>query len=187
MLVIDNTFMSPVLQSPLALGADVVVHSLTKYIGGHSDVTSGGIMFNDQQLVDKFYMHMITAGNIVSPFDAWLVLRGSKTLALRVRQASENALEIAKWLGTNPLIDKVLYPGLETDPNHLIAKKNAKKQTLSGGGGVLSFYVKGDLEQTNRFLSSLKLITLGVSLGGVESLIESPALMHHNAIPLETR
>lgn len=187
MLVIDNTFMSPVLQNPLLLGADVVMHSITKYIGGHSDVVAGALMFNDSKLYDKLFFNMKTMGYFISPFDAWIALRGSKTLKLRAERASENALAVAKMLQKHPKVSKVIFPGLPTHPQHKIALKNRASTKYNGGSGMLGFYINGDIKKTNKFLSSLKIITLAESLGGVESLIENPALMTHGSVPPEHR
>ena len=182
-LVIDNTFMSPYLQNPLKLGATIVMHSITKYIGGHSDVVGGGLMVNDSDLYDKLFFSMKSMGTSIAPFDAWVALRGSKTIELRVEKHCENAMKIAKWLESHPKITKVLYPGLPSHPHHKIAKKNAARPGLSGGSGMLSFYIKGNLAKTNKFFASLKLVTLAESLGGVESLINHPAKMTHASVP----
>lgn len=185
--MIDNTFMSPVLQNPLALGADVAMHSITKYIGGHSDVVAGCLCFNDDELYDKLFFNMRSIGTTIAPFDAYMALKGAKTMKLRVEQASANALAIAKMLESHPKIQKVLYPGLPSHPDHAIAIKNRSNEKSSGGSGMLGFYIDGNLEQTNKFLSSLKVCTLAESLGGVETLIESPALMTHGSVPPEKR
>jgi cystathionine gamma-lyase len=187
MLVVDNTFMSPCLQSPLKLGADICLHSITKYIGGHSDVLGGALMFNEEELYDRLHFNIKSIGTMMAPFDAWIAFRGCKTVKLRVLKSAENALVVAKWLEKHPKIEKVLYPGLPSHPHHKIALKNRANTTLSGGSGMLGFYIKGDLAKTNKFLSSLELITLAESLGGVESLIESPALMTHGSVPVEIR
>lgn len=179
--------MSPVLQNPLSLGADVVMHSCTKYIGGHSDVVGGALVFNDSKLYDRLYFNIKTCGTMIAPFDAWVALKGAKTVEVRVLKAAENALEIAKMLEKHPKIDKVLYPGLPSHPNYKQALKNRNSKKHSGGSGMMSFYIKGNLQKTNKFLSSLKLITLAESLGGVESLIESPALMTHQSVPRDHR
>ena len=163
------------------------MHSVTKYIGGHSDVVAGALMFNDPDLYNTLYFNIKSMGTMIAPFDAWIVLRGSKTLQLRVERASDNALIIGKMLEKHPKIEKVLYPGLPSHPHHKIAKKNAANSKYSGGSGMISFYIKGNLAKTNKFLSSLKVITLAESLGGVESLIESPALMTHGSVPAEHR
>ena len=188
LLCVDNTFMSPALQNPIVLGADIVMHSITKYIGGHSDVVAGCLCFNDPALYDKIFFNMKTMGTCIAPFDAWIALRGSKTLGIRAERAADNALAIAKMLEKHKKIVKVLYPGLPSHPHHAAAKKNRSNPAKqSGGSGMISFYVKGNLAQTNKFLSSLKVITLAESLGGVESLIESPALMTHGSVPAEHR
>ena len=187
LLVIDNTFMSPVLQNPLLLGADVVMHSITKYIGGHSDVVAGALMFNDGKLYDKLFFNIKSMGYFISPFDAWIALKGSKTLKLRAEKASENAMAVAKMLLKHPKISKVIFPGLPNHPHHKIALKNRSSTKYNGGSGMMGFYIKGDMKKTNKFLSSLKIITLAESLGGVESLIENPALMTHGSVPPEVR
>lgn len=187
-LAIDNTFMSPVLQNPLALGADIVMHSVTKYIGGHSDVIAGALMFNSLELFDKLYFNIKSMGTMIAPFDAFIALKGAKTLALRAERAASNALTIAKHLEKHSKITKVVYPGLPSHPHHKIAKKNsADPKTQSGGSGMISFYVKGGMKQCDTFLSALKIITLAESLGGVESLIEAPAVMTHGSVPAEHR
>lgn len=145
-LAIDNTFMSPILQQPLSLGADIVMHSVTKYIGGHSDVIAGALMFNSLELFDKLYFNIKSMGTMIAPFDAFIALKGSKTLALRAERAASNALAIAKHLTKHPKITKVLYPGLPSHPHHKIAKKNAASPKLSGGSGMISFYVKGGMK-----------------------------------------
>jgi len=182
-LVIDNTFMSPALSNPLKLGADLVVHSLSKYIGGHSDLIAGAIIMNRIDLYDKLYYNVKTMGTIISPFNAWLACRGSKTLKLRAEKCSDNALIIAKWLEAHPKIEKVMYPGLPSHPHHKNALKARANPKLNGGSGMMAFYVDGDLKMCNTFLSSLKLCILAESLGGVETLIESPALMTHGSVP----
>jgi len=187
LLVIDNTFMSPALQNPLKLGADIVMHSITKYIGGHSDVVAGALMFNDSDLYDTLYFNVKSLGTMIAPFDAWIALRGSKTLQLRAERAADNALEIAKHLERHPKVSKVVYPGLKSHPHHKIALKNRAHDHLSGGSGMLGFYIKGDIKKANNFLTSLHIITLAESLGGVESLIENPAIMTHGSVPPEMR
>ena len=171
----------------MALGADIVMHSVTKYIGGHSDVVAGALMFNDAKLFETLYFNIKSMGTMIAPFDAWIALKGSKTLALRVERASQNALAVAKMLEAHPKIAKVRYPGLPSHPHHEIALRNRANSNCSGGSGMLSFYIDGDLAQTGKFLSSLQIITLAESLGGVESLIESPALMTHGSVPAEHR
>ena len=181
-VVVDNTFMSPYFQNPLDLGADMVVHSLTKYINGHSDVVGGSVMLNDSEHYDKLWYLQNSIGPSQSPFDSWLVLRGIKTLALRMQAHASNAIEIAQFLETHPKVDKVIYPGLESHPQHELAKKQ-----MSGFGGMLSICIKGDLNQTKKFLEEVKLFVLAESLGGVESLIEHPAIMTHASVPVEER
>mmetsp|Transcript_20814 Transcript_20814/g.26981 ORF Transcript_20814/g.26981 Transcript_20814/m.26981 type:complete len:324 (-) Transcript_20814:319-1290(-) len=185
LFVVDNTFMSPALQNPLELGADIVVNSITKYIGGHSDVIAGAICLNDKGLYSQLMFITKSLGTGISAFDAWVALRGSKTLDLRITKAMENAEIIAKKLDSHPKISKVIYPGLKSHPQHTVAKRNVHKG--KGGSGMISFYIDGDIKMANRFLKSLKIITLAESLGGVESLIESPALMTHGSVPPEHR
>ena len=171
----------------MALGATMAYHSITKYIGGHSDVVAGALMFNDSDLYDRLEFNMKTMGTTISPFDAFIALRGVKTLDLRVRKASENALAIAKMLEAHPKIERVVYPGLPSHPHYAVAQRNKAKKSDSGGSGMISFYIKGDINKANKFLSSVKVITLAESLGGVESLIENPALMTHGSVPAEHR
>ena len=181
-VIVDNTFMSPYFQNPLDLGADMVVHSLTKYINGHSDVVGGAIMLNDSEHYEKIWYLQNSIGPSQSPFDSWLVQRGVKTLALRMQAHTSNAIKIAKFLEAHPKVDKVIYPGLESHPQHELAKKQ-----MSGFGGMLSFYVKGGLKETKKFLEKVKFFALAESLGGVESLIEHPAIMTHASVPVEER
>jgi cystathionine gamma-lyase len=181
-VVVDNTFMSPYFQNPLDLGADMVMHSLTKYINGHSDVVGGAIMLNDQEQYDKLWYLQNSIGPSQSPFDSWLVLRGVKTLALRMQAHERNALEIAKFLEAHPKVEKVIYPGLESHPQHELAKTQ-----MSGFGGMISIHIKGGLEESRTFLETVELFALAESLGGVESLIEHPAIMTHASVPVEER
>jgi cystathionine gamma-lyase len=181
-VVVDNTFASPYFQSPLELGADVVLHSTTKYINGHSDVVGGALVTNDKNLLDKLHHIQNSIGGVPGPFDAFLVLRGIKTLALRMQRHGENAHELAKFLEKHPLVEKVLYPGLESHPQHAVAKKQMK-----GFGGMITFFVKGNLENARKFLESVRVFALAESLGGVESLVDHPAIMTHASIPAETR
>ncbi|RFU83135.1 cystathionine gamma-synthase [Streptomyces triticagri] len=173
-LVVDNTFASPYLQQPLALGADVVVHSTTKYMGGHSDVVGGALVVNDQDLADELAFHQNAMGAVAGPFDAWLVLRGIKTLAVRMDRHSENASRIAEMLGGHARVTNVLYPGLSGHPGHETAAKQMK-----AFGGMLSFQVAGGEEAAVEVCNRARLFTLGESLGGVESLIEHPGRMTH--------
>ena len=181
-LVVDNTFLSPYFQKPLDLGADVVVHSSTKYIGGHSDVLGGSVMLNDQELFEKIQYHQNSIGAVLPPFDSYLTLRGIKTLVLRMERHNENALEIAHYLEKHPKVKKVIYPGLESHPQH----KLAIEQT-TGFGGIISFEITGTIDEAKEFLEKLHLFALAESLGGVESLIELPALMTHASVAKEIR
>jgi cystathionine gamma-lyase len=181
-LVVDNTFLSPYFQKPALLGADFVVHSVTKYIAGHSDVIGGAIMLNDTGWYEKLKFNQNALGNVPSPFDSYLVLRGLKTLSLRMEKHQSNALAIARFLEAHKDVGRVYYPGLESHPQHELSKKQA-----TGFGGVISFDIKGGEERAVKFLESLELFTLAESLGGVESLIEHPALMTHSSITVEER
>ena len=181
-LVVDNTFMSPYFQNPLALGADIVLHSTTKYIGGHSDVVSGAIMLSNKKFYSKIKFNQNAIGAVPSPFDCFLVLRGIKTLAVRMERHDYNAKKIAKYLETHPRAEKVNYPGLTSHPQHEMAK-----QQMSGYGGMLSFELKGDLNDVKAFLQKTKIFALAESLGGVESLIEHPWLMTHSSMPQKAR
>ena len=172
-LVVDNTFATPYLQNPLDLGADVVVHSTTKYLGGHSDVIGGFVATNDPTIAERLYFLQKSLGAVPGPFDAWLVLRGVKTLALRMRQHSENARAIASWLERQPTVTRVLYPGLPGHPGHEIAKRQ-----MRDFGGMISFLTETEEEAVD-LVARTKLFRLAESLGGVESLIEHPARMTH--------
>jgi cystathionine beta-lyase/cystathionine gamma-synthase len=181
-VVVDNTFATPYFQQPLSLGADVVVHSTTKYINGHSDVIGGAVILNDSVLYDKISLVQKTVGAIPSPFDSWLTLRGLKTLAVRMRQHASNAQQVAQFLLTQENVEEVLYPGFENHPGHAIAK-----QQMSGFGGLVSFKIKGGLNEANKFFKKLKIFQLADSLGGVESLANYSALMTHESFPPELR
>jgi cystathionine gamma-lyase len=181
-LVVDNTFASPALQRPLALGADVVVHSTTKYIGGHSDVVGGAILTSDEALHKEYKFLQNAVGAVPGPLDCFLLLRGTKTLALRVERHCHNAMIVAKHLLSHPEIATVHYPGLPTHSGHETAKGQ-----MSGFGGMISFELKGDLERAKRMISSCEIFALAESLGGVESLIGHPASMTHGSIPREER
>lgn len=179
----DNTFATPYLQNPLDLGADIVMHSATKYLGGHSDVVMGLLAVNDRELADKLYFVQNASGGIAGPMDSFLLLRGIKTLHLRMQRHCENGQAVAEYLNDHPKVDKVFWPGLPDHPNHDMAKKQMKDF-----GGMLSFTSKGDsLEDSVKFVESLKVFTLAESLGGVESLAGHPASMTHAAIPKEER
>ena len=172
-LVVDNTFASPYLQQPLSLGADVVIHSTTKYLGGHSDVVGGFVATNDPTIAERLYFLQKSLGAVPGPFDSWLVLRGVKTLAVRMRQHCENARRIAAWLTERPEVERVLYPGLPSHPGHDIARRQ-----MRDFGGMMSFTV-GSEEEALDLVGRTKLFQLAESLGGVESLIEHPARMTH--------
>ena len=180
--VVDNTFMSPYFQNPLVLGADIVLHSMTKYINGHSDAVGGCIMLNDSQMHKALFTLQNSIGPCHSPFDSWLVLRGLKTLAIRMEAHQKNAMAIATYLEKHPKVERVVYPGLKSHPQHAIAKKQ-----MLGFGGMITFFLKGDIKKSNKFLSNVKLFALAESLGGVESLIENPAIMTHASIPKKVR
>ncbi len=182
LLAVDNTFMTPVYQRPLELGADLVVHSTTKYVGGHSDVIGGAIVMADAALHDRLYFLQNSCGAVPSPHDCYLTLRGLKTLPLRMQRHSENAGRIAAFLSEHAKVERVIYPGLASHPQHELAARQA-----SGFGGMISFDLKGDLAAARRFLEAVHVFTLAESLGGVESLIEHPAIMTHASVPPETR
>ncbi|MET7851456.1 cystathionine gamma-synthase [Streptomyces avermitilis] len=173
-LVVDNTFATPYLQQPLALGADVVVHSLTKYMGGHSDVVGGALVVSDQELGEELAYHQNAMGAVAGPFDSWLVLRGTKTLSVRMDRHSENATKVAEMLTRHARVSRVLYPGLPEHPGHEIAAKQ-----MRAFGGMVSFQVEGGEEAAVEVCNRAKVFTLGESLGGVESLIEHPGRMTH--------
>ncbi len=181
-LVVDNTFASPYLQRPLELGADVVVHSTTKYLNGHSDVVGGAVLTSRADLYSQFQFYQNAAGGVPSPFDSWLVLRGVKTLAVRMRQHSENAMRVARFLETHPLVEKVYYPGLETHPDHALARRQ-----MRDFGGMVSFAFKGTRADVDTFVRHLRVFALAESLGGVESLCCHPASMTHGSIPAAER
>jgi len=183
LLAVDNTFATPYLQQPLDLGADIVMHSATKYLGGHSDVVMGGLVVKDKELADQLYFIQNASGAICGPQDSFLVLRGIKTLHIRMQRHCENAEVIAKFLRSNPKVDKVFWPGFEDHPNHAIARKQ-----MSGFGGMISFTTKENtLESATRIVENLKVFTLAESLGGVESLAGHPASMTHASIPKDER
>jgi cystathionine gamma-lyase len=184
LLVVDNTFATPMLQRPLELGADIVVHSATKYLNGHSDMVGGvAVVGENADLAQKLWFLMNSTGAIQGPFDSFLALRGLKTLALRMKAHAENALVIARWLQQHPVVRKVFYPGLEDHPQHDLAMRQ-----MSGlGGGIISIDVHGGLAASRRILERCKLFALAESLGGVESLINHPAIMTHASVPADKR
>jgi cystathionine gamma-synthase/cystathionine gamma-lyase len=181
-LVVDNTFATPVLQNPLALGATVVVHSTTKYINGHSDAVGGAVVTSDEALAERVMFLQNAIGAIPSPFDCYMVLRGLKTLGVRVRQQCASAEIIAHKLEQHPRVAKVLYPGLESHPQHALAKTQ-----MRAPGAMISLVVRGGLEGSSSFLRRLGIFACAESLGGVESLAEHPAIMTHASIPEESR
>ncbi|GAA2853744.1 cystathionine gamma-synthase [Pseudonocardia halophobica] len=176
-LVVDNTFASPYLQQPLALGADVVLHSTTKYVGGHSDVVGGALVLDDDELAEQLRFTQNSVGSVPGPFDAWLTLRGAKTLAVRMERHSDNAERIADALAAHPAVAQVLYPGLPGHPGHEVAAKQMRRF-----GGMVSFLVAGGKEAALKVCASTQLFTLAESLGGVESLIEHPGQMTHASV-----
>ncbi len=182
LLVVDNTFMSPYLQHPLKLGADIVVHSTTKYLGGHSDLIGGAVIVSDPKLYEKVHFAQNAAGAIPGPMDCWLVLRGVKTLAVRMERHCSNAQKIAEFLEGHPKVLKVVYPGLSSHPQHALARKQ-----MAGFGGMVSFHMKGGSYSCKKLLKDLKVFTTAESLGGVESLIEHPSSMTHASVPREER
>ena len=183
LLVVDNTFASPYLQNPITLGADIVMHSATKYLAGHSDVVLGALMLNDDEIAEKLYFIQNASGAVPGPQDCFLALRGIKTLHVRMQRHCENAHKVANFLNNHEMVEKVYWPGLDSHKNHDVAKKQ-----MSDFGGMLSFRIKDfNKEQTIKFLEKLHLFTLAESLGGVESLCGHPATMTHASIPVEER
>lgn len=183
MLCVDNTFATPYLQNPLDLGADVVMHSVTKYLGGHSDVVMGALVCSDENIANEMYRIQNSTGAVTAPMDSFLVLRGIKTLHLRVQRHCENGEKVARFLATHPKIDKVYWPGFESHPNHEVAKRQ-----MRGFGGMISFNLKGNqLEDALSIVKKVEIFALAESLGGVESLIGHPATMTHASIPKDVR
>ena len=182
LVVVDNTFASPYFQNPLKLGADLVLHSTTKYINGHSDSLGGAVMLNDPEIYEKIKFNQNAIGAVLSPFDSFLTLRGIKTLGVRMERHERNATEFSRYLEESEGVERVLYPGLESFPYHKLAERQ-----MSGYGGMLSFYMKGGTNRVKSFLSNLKYFSLAESLGGVESLIEQPFSMTHASIPMDER
>ncbi|HQR30476.1 MAG TPA: cystathionine gamma-synthase [Anaeromyxobacteraceae bacterium] len=180
--VVDNTFATPYLQRPLALGADLVCHSTTKYLNGHSDVVGGAVLTSNGELFERLRFLQNAVGGVPSPMDSFLVLRGVKTLHVRMERHQENALRLARFLEAHPQVERVTYPGLPSHPQHALAARQ-----MRGPGGMLTFVVRGGLPAARAFLSSLRVFALAESLGGVESLIEHPAIMTHASVPAATR
>lgn len=183
LVVVDNTFASPLLQRPLALGADIVVHSATKYLNGHSDMVGGMAVVGDNaELAEQLAFLQNSVGGVQGPFDSFLALRGLKTLPLRMRAHCDNALALAQWLETHPAVEKVIYPGLPSHPQHALAGRQ-----MSGYGGIVSIVLKGGFDAAKRFCERTRLFTLAESLGGVESLVNHPAVMTHASVPVARR
>ncbi|MBI4613614.1 MAG: cystathionine gamma-synthase [Planctomycetes bacterium] len=182
MAVVDNTFASPFLQRPIQSGADLVLHSTTKYLGGHADLVGGALVAAQPELHERLKFFQNALGGVPSPFDSWLVLRGAKTLAVRMERHSANALALARWLESRGEVERCHYPGLASHPQHELARRQ-----MRAFGGMISFELKGGLERAKAFVSSTRLFRLAESLGGVESLIEMPAAMTHAAVPPEER
>lgn len=182
LLVVDNTFASPMVQRPLDFGADIVVHSATKYLNGHSDMVGGIAVVSNKELTERMAFLQNSIGAIAGPFDSFLALRGLKTLALRMQAHCANALELAKWLEKHPAVERVIYPGLKSHPQHALARRQ-----MHGFGGIVSVEVKGGLKKARRTLERCHLFSLAESLGGVESLIEHPAIMTHASVPPANR
>ena len=181
-LTVDNTFATPVFQRSLPIGADIVVHSTTKYLGGHSDLVGGAILTSNMRYYERMKFCQNAVGGVPGPFDCFLVSRGLKTLSLRMREHQGNAFEVAKFLSFHRKVRKVIYPGLRSHPDHKLAKKQ-----MSGYGGIVSLELRSDLAGAKRFLKNLKWFSLAESLGGVESLADLPAIMTHSSIPWKLR
>jgi cystathionine gamma-lyase len=182
LVAVDNTFMSPYFQRPLSLGADIVVHSVTKYIGGHSDVVGGAMVTNRPEIAERIQFLTNSMGGIQATFDAFLCLRSLKTLPIRMKAHEANAMAIAKFLEAHPKVGKVIYPGLASHPQHGLAKEQ-----MLGMGGMITFFIKGGMDAARTFLENVSVFSLAESLGGVESLIEHPAIMTHASVPPENR
>ena len=181
--VVDNTFASPILQRPLESGIDIVMHSVTKYIGGHSDVVGGALITRRPDLAERLRFMQNAIGSVMGPFDAYLTLRGVKTLALRMARHCESAMSIAKWLERQNAVDRVVYPGLASHPHHALAAAQMRLNGASAFGGMITIFLKGGLPESRRFLEQVRMFSLAESLGGVESLIEHPAIMTHASVP----
>jgi cystathionine gamma-lyase len=182
LVVVDNTFMSPFFQKPLSLGADIVVHSATKYIGGHSDLVGGVIVTSSQELGEKIAFLSNSLGAVQGPFDSFMALRSLKTLPLRMKAHATNAIAVAEFLEGHSQVERVIYPGLKSHPQYELARRQ-----MSGFGGMITFYIKGGLSSARKFLESVSVFSLAESLGGVESLIEHPGIMTHASVPVEQR
>jgi cystathionine gamma-lyase len=185
--VCDNTFATPLLQRPLELGVDMVMHSTTKYLGGHSDTVGGALVVGDKALAEKLRFMQNAIGSVMGPFDAYLTLRGIKTLAVRMRQHCTSAARIAAWLEAHPKVERVVYPGLASHPQHALAARQMRLDGAPAGGGMITIFLKGGIAESRRFLENVHIFALAESLGGVESLIEHPAIMTHASVPPEQR
>lgn len=185
--VCDNTFATPMLQRPLAMGFDIVHHSATKYLGGHSDVLGGVLVTGRADLAERLRFLQNAIGSVHAPLDSYLALRGAKTLAVRMRQHCANALRIATWLERHPKVERVVYPGLASHPQHALARRQMRLDGQPAGGGMITIFLKGGLAESRRFLENVRLFALAESLGGVESLIEHPAIMTHASVPPDKR
>jgi cystathionine gamma-lyase len=185
--VCDNTFATPLLQRPLELGIDMVMHSTTKYLGGHSDTVGGALVVGDKALAEKLRFMQNAIGSVMGPFDAYLTLRGIKTLAVRMRQHCTSAARIAAWLEAHPKVERVVYPGLASHPQHALAARQMRLDGAPAGGGMITIFLKGGIAESRRFLENVHIFALAESLGGVESLIEHPAIMTHASVPPEQR
>ncbi len=185
--VCDNTFATPMLQRPLEMGLDIVMHSVTQYLGGHSDVVGGALVTNRGDLAEKLRFLQNAIGGVMGPFDAYLALRGVKTLAVRMQRHCESAMHIAQWLEKHPKVERVVYPGLASHPQHAVAKKQMQLAGQPAFGGMITIFIRGGLAESRRFLENVHMFALAESLGGVESLIEHPAIMTHASVPAESR
>ena len=185
--VCDNTFATPMLQRPLEMGFDIVMHSVTKYLGGHSDVVGGALVTNRADLAEKLRFLQNAIGGVMGPFDAYLALRGVKTLAVRMQRHCESGMHIAQWLEKHPKIERVVYPGLASHAQHAVAKKQMQLAGKPAFGGMITIFIRGGLAESRRFLENVHMFALAESLGGVESLIEHPAIMTHASVPAESR
>ncbi len=185
--VCDNTFATPMLQRPLEFGFDMVMHSVTKYLGGHSDVIGGALVTNRADLAQRIRYLQNAIGSVMGPFDAYLSLRGMKTLAVRMRQHNAAAMELAQWLSEHEKVERVLYPGIASHPQFDHAQKQMLLDGVPAGGGMITIYLRGGIDESRAFLENLRVFTLAESLGGVESLVDHPAIMTHASVPAETR
>ncbi len=185
--VCDNTFATPMLQRPLAHGFDIAMHSATKYLGGHSDVIAGILVTRRADLADRLRFLQNAVGAILGPFEAYMTLRGIKTLAIRMRQHCRSGARIAEWLDRHPKVERVAFPGLASHPQRELSQRQMRLECSPAGGGMITCWLKGGLDETRRFLESVRIFTLAESLGGVESLIEHPAIMTHSSVPADTR